>query len=431
MVPERFPSASEEEKGEVTKSEGLDLARQGVNRLVAHELPKSGYESTMKVYGGQFIRDGEGKMVYDPRDAQSAIVDIPGDRVLRAFDEHHIKEPGKMFRRHPELLLQSLPFKADAKRYRGTMEQTYENIKKFGLEEMYGLYKFPELSAKEKLLKPRRMQEPYGIEVKQPEVFKNAVGLQDIFRADKIVNAPELKHIDRFDALGKATDYMRELHEKTGGGIGEGNTYMFLFTEKEDTEVAKPILMIPTEIWNPEKKISPIEQKTTDLLDLLVNAGFEEFRRSKGNIDARIAASVGNQSENARMASKNSIGAIGEKNAFEIMGDMMAGEAKELRTERGEIMEAAWESTRKALQTILEHYGDPKVITMAGSYIKRGRLTLLGDTQSREHETSGMYNVAHSAFALHNAQRLTADPEISARLREEISDVIEEYEKRG
>src|SRR3989344_8059385 len=134
-MPEKLPTPKNKEQDFSSDVSALEATRKGVNRIVAHELPKAGYESTMKVYGGHFAYDKEGRLVYDPRDIQSRAIDIPGDRILRAYDEHHVKEPGKLLRRHPKALLKSLPFKVDSKRYRGTMEDTQANIEKFGLQD--------------------------------------------------------------------------------------------------------------------------------------------------------------------------------------------------------------------------------------------------------------------------------------------------------
>lgn len=306
-----------------------------------------GYESTMGVYGGKLVKDEEGKLVYDTRGFWSKI-DQWGDRILRAFDEHHARKPGAMFLRRPGAFLKLLPFLVDSKRYRGTSEQTMSNIQRFGLEDYYGLH-------------------PWGIEVKNPDLFSHAIGLQDIFRQDQI-NHPALANIDRFEALGEATEYMSTLHE-TAGGIAEGNVYSFLFTEEKNGKIGKPILMIPTEIYNPEKNISDVEQKATDLLDLMASTVAEEYRRSKD-----------------------------------------------------------WKSVRKALGTILEHYDDKKVISMVVSYVKRGRLTLPGDIDSLDFETSPTYRGSRQGFAAHNTQRLSiTSPEVTPQIRSEIIDVSQRY----
>ncbi len=306
-----------------------------------------GYESTMGIYGGKLVNDADGKLVYDTRGFWSKI-DQWGDRILRSFDEHHAKKPGAMFLRRPGAFLKLLPFIVDSKRYRGTPEQTMDNVRRLGLTDYYGAH-------------------PSGIEIKQPSLFSHSIGMQDIFRQDQI-NHPSINDINRFDALGTATDYMRHLHE-TAGAIAEGNVYSFLFTENKQDEVGKPIITIPTEIYNPEKQISDIEKKATDLLDLFASVATEEYRRSKD-----------------------------------------------------------WQNIRKAFDVILNHYQDKKIIALVASYVKRGRLTLPGDIEGRDSETSPTYRATHHIFAAHNTQRLSVkNSEITPQIRREIIDSCQNY----
>lgn len=326
----------------------INKIRKFINSNVAEsKLPTKeglGYESTIGIYGGRLVKDEQGRLVYDTRHFKSKF-DVWGDRLLRSFDEHHPKQPGKMALRNPLRFLKLLPFIVDSKRYRGTPEQTLENIKRFGLEDMYGAH-------------------PWGIEIKDPEAFSHLFGLQDIFRQD-LINSEAIADIDRFEALGSATDYIKQIHE-TVGGIAEGNVYTFLFKEKTDHKVDKPTMMIPTEIYNPEKNISDIEKKSTDLLDFMASVGIEEFRRSKD-----------------------------------------------------------WDSVRNAFALILQRYGNIDVIRMVKSYTKRGRLTLPNDIKGLDFKTSATFRAIRPGFAAHNTQRLGADPEITAQLRREIIDACE------
>ncbi len=332
--------------GEVSKSDqGLvNRIRKLINSKVQEShLPTKeglGYESTVGIYGGKLIKDDEGRMVYDTRGLWSKI-DQWGDRALRAFDEHHARKPGAMFWRRPGGFLKLLPFFVDSKRYRGTPEQTMGNVKLLGLAKYYDIH-------------------PWGIEIKYPELFSRLIGLQDIFRQD-LINHPSIHDVDRFQALGEAAEYMYTLH-KTAGAIVEGNAYVFLFEEKKDGEVKKPMLMIPTEIYNPEKHISDIEQKATDLLDLFASAATEEYRRSKD-----------------------------------------------------------WGNVRKAFDVILEKYKDKKIISMVGAFVTRGRVKLPEDTGAFDFETSPTYRALRQGFAAHNTQRLSVkNPEITAQIRREI-----------
>jgi hypothetical protein len=336
----------------------LTSIREWVNSKVAKGTFPSeqtlGYKSSMGIYGGDIKETVEGKMIYDVQGFWNRI-DQWGDRFLRSYDDHHARNPLAMAWRKPGAFIKILPFIVDSKRYRGTPEQALigkdpavPRVAQLGLQDMYGLH-------------------PNGIEIKQPEVFKRSIGLQDIFRADKIKNTDLLK-IDRFQALAAATDYMWKLHQRVDGGIAEGNIYSFLFAAHNDGKVSAPYLMIPTEIYNPEKKISPLEQKATDLLDLLASAAFEEMRRSNSTAE-----------------------------------------------------------TDRAINTVLESYADEEVISMVSSYLKRGRLTLPNDLLGIQFETTVAYRGTRPLAALHNTQRLTVDPELSMDIRQRIQERCDNF----
>lgn len=308
-----------------------------------------GYESTKGIYGGKLARDGEGRLVFDVRGFVSRI-DQWGDRFLRAYDEHHARDPISMALHKPKAFLKLLPFVVDAKRYRGTPEQIMPQIQKFGLDDMYGLH-------------------PWGIEIKQPEVFTHSIGLQDIFRAD-LINHPTLTDIDRFESLASTARYIGELH-KRDVCIAEGVVNSFLFARHEGNKVYEPYLMLPTEMYNPEKNISIIEQKTTDILDLFVTAAYEELRRS-----------------------------------------------------------GSWESVDHAIDTILTAYGDRETIAVTISFIKRGRVTLPNDIAALPFETTASYRAMRPIAALHNTQRLMVNAEYAADVRRHIQSRCEDFLKR-
>ena len=331
----------------------LDGIRTWINSKVEGKFPTKetlGYESTKGIYGGKLVHDEQGKLVYDVRGLWDRI-DQLGDRFLRAYDEHHARDPVSIFLHKPKAFIKLLPFVVDAKRYRGTPEQVMPQIQKFGLDHMYGLH-------------------PWGMEIKQPEVFTRSIGLQDIFRSD-LIDHPTLTGIDRFEALATTAQYMAELHKKDVC-IAEGVVNSFLFAKHEDGKVSEPYLMLPTEIFNPEKNISIIEQKTTDILDLFVTTVYEELRRSGGS----------------------------------------------------------WESVDRVLDTILSAYGDRDTIAMAVSYIKRGRVTLPNDLAGLGFETTAMYRAVRPVAALHNTQRLMVDPDYTVLVRQHMQSRCEEFLKR-
>lgn len=330
----------------------INLIRRLVNsRVEESKLPTKdalGYESSMGVYGGKLVSDDEGKMVYDVRGLWSKL-DQLGDRLLRTFDEHHMKQPLRMAWNHPAKFIKFLPFLADSKRYRGTPEQTMANVKRMGLGDLYGAH-------------------PWGIEIKEPEVFRQSIGLQDIYHQDEI-QSPVLDTFDRFEATGLAVDYMRQLHDATDAGIAEGNVYSFLFTEHDaDGHLGKPAIMIPTEVFNPDKNISKIEQKTTDLLDFLASVGMEEWRRTQD-----------------------------------------------------------WTLIERAWTIALDHYRDADVIHMVASYIKRGRLTLPGDEAALSFDHDVVYSAMRPVAAAHNTQRLGVNADIATELRTRLTKHCEDF----
>ena len=264
----------------------MDQLREKVNSKVAESgLPSEkylGYKSTIKFYGGKLIEDQEGNLVYDMTGPWSRI-DQKGDRVLRTHDEHHAKEPLKMLARHPKSLIKTLPFFADAKRYKGNAEELLANIKRLGLEEYYGYHE-------------------KGVKILKRELFEQGISFQDIYRQD-LINSKFLNKFDRFDATEKAGAYLDKLH-KNYGAVGEYNIYPIIFSEHDQNKVDNPVLMLPAIMYNSEKKISETEKKATDLLDFLVNLGAEEWRRSDDPENIKKAMNMGlAQYEDAKVIS--------------------------------------------------------------------------------------------------------------------------------
>ncbi|MCD4704874.1 hypothetical protein K8R66_02235 [bacterium] len=216
-----------------------------------------GYESTVGVYGGKLNYDKENRMVFDMRGIISKI-DQKGDAILRTYDEHTVKDPAEMLRRHPRWFFKFLI--PGTKRYRGTSEEIMENIKRLGLEKEYGSHK-------------------WGIEINDPDLYKKGRPLQDIYRSDLIENN-DLKEIDRFEALAQSSKYIREIHDQNGA-IGQVLPSSIIFQEKKENSVVRPVLNIPDIVYNSKKQTSEIDKKTTDLLDFTMSIGIEELRRSE------------------------------------------------------------------------------------------------------------------------------------------------------
>lgn len=280
-----------------------------VRNLVASKVNESslstkeslGYESTVGFFGGKLVSDPEGKLVWDTRGLVSNI-DRRGDWVLRTVDEHVMKEPLKMFLKHPREFIRFLF--PGPKRYRGSNQEIAQNAQRLGVDSYYGL-------------------NPWGIEVKKPEIFTKGIALQDIYRSDQI-NSDILKAIDRFESLVSAAQYLKNTHDQFGP-IGEVLPSDIIFQSSENGKVINPILNIPDIIYNPEKYPDPTKQlterKATDILDFLFSIGLEELRRSPEN----------------------------------------------------------WDSAKQALNTIINNYGDETIIKAVKSLALRGRLTMEGN----------------------------------------------------
>ncbi len=202
----------------------------------------------------------------------------------------------------------------------------------------------------------------WGVEIKNPEIFQTGLALQDIYRAD-VINNEQLNGVDRFQAVGEAAKYLSDIHEHRGA-IGEVLPSDFIFKTDENGEIGEPVLNIPDIIYNEEKNTAEINKKATDLLDFLMSIGFEELRRSRD-----------------------------------------------------------WNEAKTALEQIVANYGDKQVVKMAGSYARRGRLTLQGDAENDD--LSSTASAIKPLFVQHNKARLNFDKGMTSALRELAAVVCE------
>jgi hypothetical protein len=200
--------------------------------------------------------EADGKMVWNNRGIVSKI-DKWGDAILRTYDEHVVKDLGELLKRHPKLFFQFLA--PGTKRYRGSKEEIFENIQRLGLEDTYGLHE-------------------NGIEIKDQDLYKKGLPLQDIYRSD-LINSDKVTGFDRFQALAESGKYLRKIHDEHGG-VGETNIGDIIFKKYENGQVSEPVLNIPDIVFNKEKNISEREKKATDILDFIISIGAEEFRSS-------------------------------------------------------------------------------------------------------------------------------------------------------
>ncbi|MFA4999910.1 MAG: hypothetical protein WC545_00925 [Patescibacteria group bacterium] len=316
-------------------------------------FPNEDYKSTLGVYGGK-MKTEEGKMVWDNSGLVSKI-DKWGDAIFRTFDDHLVKDMGAFFRRDPRLFFKFLA--PGAKKYRGSKEEIFENVQRLGLENTYGLHE-------------------KGIEIKDQDLFRHGVPLQDVYRSD-LIDSEKVKDLDRFQALAETGKYIRQIHD-AHGAIGELVSGDIIFKKQEGGRVSEPILNLPDIVFNKDKAatVSEKNNKATDILELLVNIGAEEFRRSEDD-----------------------------------MG-----------------------SVREALKTLLASYDDKSVINLVKSYIKRGRLVLAGDKQSKVVDLpEDTFTAKHrGTFAIHNKVRqIVNTAELEAALKEISVELCEELGSKG
>ncbi|MFZ2310569.1 MAG: hypothetical protein WAW11_03430 [Patescibacteria group bacterium] len=327
----------------------LNKVRDTINKTVNESrIPTEDHESTLGVYGGKIKMESDGKMVWDNSGIISKI-DKWGDAILRTYDDHLVKDLRALFDRNPKLFFEFLV--PGTKRYRGSKEEIFENIKRLGLEETYGLHE-------------------NGIEIKDQDLYLKGLPLQDIYRSD-LINSDSVAHFDKIQALVEAAKYLRKIHDEHGG-IGEVNIGDIIFKQHENGQVGEPVLNMPDIVWNKEKTIGEKEKKATDMLDFIISVGAEEFR-SSGNLD----------------------------------------------------------NVREAMKQVLENYGDKDVISLVKSYIKRGRLTLLGDVKSEAvnlpENTFTTNN--RGLFTKHNEARIVNNKDLETSLKDIGLEVCEEITK--
>lgn len=317
----------------------LNKIRDTINAKVNESrIPTEDYESTVGVYGGKIEIDRDGKMVWNNKGIVSKI-DKWGDAILRTYDDHVVKDLGELLKRHPKLFFQFLA--PGTKRYRGSKEEIFENVKRLGLEDTYGLHED-------------------GIEIKDQDLYRKGLALQDIFRSD-LISSDKVKNFDKFQALVKSGEYLKKIHDEHGG-IGELNISDIIFKKHEDGQVSEPVLNMPDIVFNKEKNIGETEKKATDILDFIISIGAEEFRGSNGDL----------------------------------------------------------KNVKEAMKKVLESYNDKEVIRLVKSYIKRGRLTLSGDRDSTAvnlpQDTFTTKN--RGIFTKHNEARIVNNKSLETSLKD-------------
>ena len=210
-----------------------------------------------------------------------------------------------------------------------------------------------------------------GIEIKDRDLYLKGLPLQDIFRSD-LIDSNKVNGFNKFQALAESAKYLRKIHDEHGG-IGEVGIGDFIFKNHENGQVSEPVLNMPDIVFNKEKDISEKEKKATDILDFIISAGAEEFRSSEGDLS----------------------------------------------------------SVKEIMESILENYNDKDVINMVKSYIKRGRLTLLGDKESEAvnlpKDTFTTKN--RGLFTKHNEARIVNDKSLETLLKDMGLEICEKITK--
>ncbi|MDD3285217.1 MAG: hypothetical protein PHG95_01050 [Patescibacteria group bacterium] len=316
----------------------LNKIRDSVNTTVSESrLPSEGYDSTVGIYGGKLQMTPDNRMIWNNSGIISQI-DKWGDAILRNYDEHVIKNLGELISRHPKLFFKFIM--PGAKRYRGSKDEILNNIQRLGLGDVYGGHED-------------------GIEIKDKELYRHGIALQDLMRSD-LLDSDDLNQVNRFQALDEAGSYLRNVHDNYGA-VGEILPNDFIFRKNENGKVKDAVLNLPDIVFNQDKNISDREQKATDILDFIISAGAEEFRRSNGDLG----------------------------------------------------------SVRLAMNTILSSYGDRHIIALVKSYLKRGRLTLMGDQKfiGANLDPNSFTTKNRTIFTKHNEARVANNKDMEASLK--------------
>jgi hypothetical protein len=240
----------------------LERASQLLNRNVLQAVPihntELDYDSNAGTYGFTLVKEADGKLVFTSSGLWNKI-DRVGDRVIRKTDEHVMKRPFEMFKRHPRRFFHQAT--TEAKRARGEIDKIVENADRLGLSDYYGLH-------------------PQGVELKKPELFTKGVNLWDIYSVDN----PALQQIDRISALATAASYIRSVHD-TCGAIGEVLPNDIIFQKFEGGNVSEPVLNLPDIVYDaqkysPEQLRDATEPRAVDLMDFLMSVGASEMQKT-------------------------------------------------------------------------------------------------------------------------------------------------------
>ncbi|HYT42976.1 MAG TPA: hypothetical protein VEP90_11585 [Methylomirabilota bacterium] len=204
--------------------------------------------------------------------------------------------------------------------------------------------------------------------------------LRNLYRAQRglLEGASEFDQIDRFQALSDAVHFIRERHDKYGA-FGEVNADDIIFNKIEDNHLKEPTFSVPDIVYNEKTTMSEREKRAIDVLDFMVDIAEEE-------------SNIGNR-----------------------------------------------ESVHKALETIITNYGEPAVIGTIKSFIKRGRLTLAGDSTilNQPPEDDRIPNLPDTIttrqrglLSIHNQVRFRIKKHDALPLKRMIVDICDNFKNR-
>ena len=350
----------------------VDRSVDFLHGFVRNSLPNERFKSSIPVYGGEIRNDQQGRMVYDTRSVKypgavrgvSSFADVTGDKFLRAYDDHFARDPLGMMLRHPGWGIEFI-FRRVSPRYRGSQAQILENIKRLGLEEFYGGH-------------------AWGIEIKKPEIFNKGFALQDVLRA-KEIGAPILADIDPLQALSESTAYIKRIHD-TYGPVGDlvGD---IMFQRKDGSRVVEPVLNIPDII------LAPSEKRTAMLADSIA----KQIQRQKSAFGQGSELTAVEESG----AYKKALEVVAKEQKATDVLEHMVHAGFEVSRQSGNT-----EDVKKAMDAIIEAYGDRDVLNIVKRFLKRGRPTLAGK------------GVLRQVFMQHNLKHLMADRENADQVRD-------------
>lgn len=364
---------------------GIAKAEMKLFKNRGFDTSKQGYDTSVGFFGGAIQTDSEGKIFFNMKGGNLLDkIDRAGDPRLRTTDEHIANAElfaghrARVWKSRVNGALEYFHLKGRSEEQKAAIATSEQNkpkwdakpsvqklaprsILKLASEGFIGGYSMRYRGTPEEIMdnvKRLGLEDYYGahkngIEFKKPEIYTEGVSLYDIVVAEKEGKEP-LKGVDRSQALADSAKYLKEIHD-SHGGIGEFLIMDVQFQNRDGNTVSNPVLGLPDIVWNQKATLSETAKKATDLMDFLVNLSFWE---RKANYEP-------------------------------------------------DVMD-------RDLDTILQNYGDKKVIQAVRAFInpdrKSKRLTLPGEAKGLSAKPS----------TGHNTARLGAETQWSSEVRQKV-----------